>query len=327
MPTGLTQPRRQYIHDGSPPPDAVDENLRATNDRQMVFTADGERVSQATTSTTASNPQSQALTQYYEHSIALHEELQSSQIVGAESTNGSPVPTNTEGLSFESSIISDAGSEDYVVHARLHSIHISDLKEMPNASYLNSITPQTVTVNLVAGIITISQPRTIKSRKGGRTVELVEMLVGDETRAGFEINIWLPPIKNQDSKASRSSVRGQNTMRDEVLRLRPRDVVLARRVALSSFKSNVYGQSLRRGMTTLDLLYRNLVDSEDARGALKAREIDANVGGSGQLGKVKKVKDWVMQFVGAGPQASTMKNRAEKGSEPVHLPSLPPDTQ
>ena len=261
------------------------------------------------------------LSQYYEHSFALHEDIPSSQIVGSTSAIADEsFVTESEELSVPLTVDSDLETDDQLARLKLMSSHINDLKDLPNAAFLYSINPQTMTVDLVVGIISISQPRMLKTRRGGREVELVELLVGDDSRAGFGINIWLSPAQE-----SRNSGPRDKHLRNDALQLRPRDVVLAKHVALCSFRGKVYGQSLRRGMTSLDLLYRNVVDRNDMRGAFRAKDFrDAGVGDC-QMTKVQKVKDWVLQFVGshAGPPAlansSTPRFRKQAQLEPLPM--------
>ncbi len=223
--------------------------------------------------------------------------------------------------SFESSEL-EIHPQKQAVHARLHSASVSDLKEIPDSTYLRSIIPQTMTVNLVVGVISLSQPRRIMPRNGGRPVELVEILVGDESHAGFNINIWTPPAEGQDSNISRN--QENYNLRNEVSQLRPRDIILARRVALNSFKNQVYGQSLRRGMTSLDLLFRKTIDVEDSRGVFGAKELDGNFEESDQLHKVRRVKDWVTQFI-AGSAPSKAKKSSFHSKKPAFT-ILPLDT-
>ena len=322
LPTGLTQASGQEAHFGDPLLEIAASTSTAAFARDLTAT-NSVQSSPRSLDIDPTDAQSQILTQYYEHSFAMHDGLQSSQIVGVASTDNASFSTTVETDSFDS-FISDAQSQKHVVDARLHSGTISDLKDIPNAGYLHSIEPQTMTVNLAVGVISVSQPRRILPRKGGRAVELVEMLVGDDTRAGFGINMWIAPAQAQDSNASRT--HENNTLRDEVFQLRPRDVILARRVALGSFRSTVYGQSLRRGMTSLDLLYRNVIDAEDARGAFKAKDLDANIDVSDQLAKVKRVQDWVVRFVGAGPVTLKAKKDSHEISKEATRPPLPLDT-
>ncbi len=322
-PTGLTQPSRQM----EPWPEygaANETSFLSPSILSLVSVETTEHPSQ--TSMPSDSIVEEVMSQYYEHSFAVHEDVPSSNIVGPGSANAS-INESPDGSSFESSINTDVGSEEQVARARLHSGQLSNLKDVPNAGYLRSINPQTMTLNLVVGIISISQPRLIKPRKGGREVELVEMLVGDETRAGFGINIWLPLPRAQESHRSNHGDLGADSLRTQTLCLRPQDIVLAKTVALTSFRGKVYGQSLRKGMTTLDLLHRNVVDVVDRRGAYKAKELDDRGPSDVHVCKAKKVKDWVMHFVRKGSGEEQAGNGIRKGARRVHLPSLPQDTQ
>ena len=235
---------------------------------------------------------SKVLSQHYEHSFGIHEDLPPF-IRGTKSTGDLTIDAPADDFSTALSTGSEISPVEQLTLLRLAESHLSDLKDMPNSTYLQSIAPQTMTVNLVVGIISISQRRIIKTRQAGRLVWLVEMLVGDETRAGFCINIWIP-----SEQESNHSCPGDLGSRHQTLSFRPRDIILATKVALSSFRGKVYGQSLRRGWTTLDLLYRDMVDADDLAGALRARDLEMDVNENSRLLKLKRVKDWVTNFVG-----------------------------
>ncbi|CAD6575812.1 MAG: hypothetical protein ASARMPRED_007475 [Alectoria sarmentosa] len=319
LPTGLSQISREvlpledydYIND--------ETSFLSTTELSFISADPNEFSSQR--SLVSDSGKEDVFTQYYEHSLAIHENIPSSQIVGAESLDESFV-TESGDFSIALSASSQSDAEAQLSRSRLTSSHLSDLRSLPNAAYLHSIIPQTMTVNLVVGIISISQPRTIKTRKGGRLVELVEMLVGDDTKAGFGINIWLPPSQ----ESNHSALQGSD-LRTQTLQLRPQDVVLAKTVALSSFRGKVYGQSLPRGMTTLDLLYRNVADGDDTRGAYSAEELKESTINEPQVCKVRDVKDWVMRFVGAntGALPSGKVSKARPASE-KQLQALPEDS-
>jgi hypothetical protein len=166
-------------------------------------------------------------------------------------------------------------------------IQLHHLKDVPSAAYIIRAQPATVTVNLIAGIISISAPRTIKTRWGS-TSSLVEVLVGDETKSGFAITFWLPSDNVQDS---------------ELAGLRPQDVVLFQNVALNVFRKKVYGSSLRKGMTKVHLLYRRKLDRSDIGGHYSLDDLSSMRGGNLQLGKTRKVWEWVLNFVGTAPRA------------------------
>ncbi|KAL9136398.1 MAG: hypothetical protein Q9175_002384 [Cornicularia normoerica] len=319
LPTGLTQISRG---------DLTFEDCGCINDEttflsptELSFiTADPNEYS-SERSQISDSEQEDVFTQYYEQSFAIHENIPSSQIVGVESLDESFV-TEPENFSIAFSASSQSHLAGQLTRSRLTLSHLSDLKDMPNAAYLRSITPQTMTVNLVVGIISISHPRTIKTRKGGRSIELVEILVGDDTKAGFGINIWLPPAQESNHSALQNG-----DLRTPTLQLRPQDVVLAKTVALSSFRDKVYGQSLRRGMTTLDLLYRNVVDGDDARGAYSAAELEQGAVNEPQVRKVRDVKDWVMRFVGGNTGALPLgKLSRSRLANEKQMQALPNDT-
>ncbi|KUJ21822.1 uncharacterized protein LY89DRAFT_385148 [Mollisia scopiformis] len=250
----------------------------------------------------------EVLSQFYEESYARHEDVQSSQIA----------PASESGSSFTSDELSyESASFDSISRPRGNvpiAGHLSNLKDMPNANHLDSIQPQTMTVNLIVGIISMPQPRNIKTRRGAN-VELIEVLVGDETKSGFAVNFWL---------SSSQPVVGD--MRSVLQGLRPQDVVLMRNVALSSFKRRVYGQSLRKEMTKVHLLYRNRVDRDDVGGCYTAADLLSGEHVQPQVEKTRRTREWVMRFVGVGVGPSRQNRRSGKAIE-VAKEALPPDTQ
>ena len=242
----------------------------------------------------------QVLSQFYEQSYAIHDDIPSSQIA-ATSDSGTSLysnDTSSYGSFYESSppkVIPYAG-------------HLTNLMDISNATHLNSIHPQTITINLIVGIISIPPPRSIKTRRGAK-VELVEVLAGDETKSGFAINFWLSSLQ---------SVEGD--MKSVLNRLRPQDVVLMRNVALSSFRGKVYGQSLRKEMTKVHLLYRDRIDKTDLSGCYSVADL-AEGSSQPQVERTKRVREWVLRFV-AGRARPKAKGRVDGLSE-----VLPPDTQ
>ena len=310
-PTGLTQASRpEWTGPGENP--GTETSILNATELTVSSTETNGSGSQAQSS---SYKAEDVTSQYYEHSFAVHD-VPASQILGPAST-GSPLADD----SFESAMGHDPDPGRVLVRFKLCSADLTKLMEMPNAPYLRSITPQTMTVNLVVGIISISRPRTLITRKAQRAVELVEMLVGDDSRAGFGINVWLSSSSAYDSGRSNISRSTEDILRIQTLRLRPQDIILARNIALGTFQGRVYGQSLRRGMTTLDLLSRNALDADDERGAYSARDLkQAN---DPLVCKVKHVKDWVIQFVGSKGGADA----GAKASTAAQLSSLPLDTQ
>lgn len=274
-----------------------------------------------------SESQDDLLTQFYQHSFAA---LQETQLDYDSSNDSSSISTSfgESYTAFEQQIASSPRNQ--LTRTRLFSARLTDLDHVPNAAYLNSITPQTMTVNIVVGVISIPVTRIMKSKwAGGRSMGLVEMLVGDDRKAGFGINLWV----SSDPNNSKSSL-----LETDLSHLRPQDIILARNVALGSFRGKVYGHSLQRDMTTLDLLYRNTIDASDTPGAFGMRELEDCDGNNdedligGQLAKLRRVRRWVMEFVGGGIGAQQARGLGmSKGpgllSRRPQLQALPADTQ
>ncbi|KAH8812011.1 hypothetical protein F5884DRAFT_299337 [Xylogone sp. PMI_703] len=256
--------------------------------------------------------------EFYEHSFHVREAIPSSAIPdpNAEESFDTSVSTsisNTDssfsitGVSFTSGPSSSVTTKVIPVSGPL-----ADLRAIPTAKHLISIQPQTVTVNLIVGLISISEPRPVRTKRG-ETIELVELCVGDETKAGFEITFWLSdkptrrlqPAKNYDSRSTLSSLRIQ-------------DIVLIRNVALGSFRGRVYGQSLRKDATKVHLLYRHRLDRTDIGGCYSSSDLDLEriKDLSPQALKTARVKDWVSKFVGVRKRAADQ-----------NVEELPPDTQ
>lgn len=276
---------------------------------------------------TASEPQDDLLTQFYQHSFAAHQETQLDYGSSSESSSFSTSLAESYTASKQQIPSRPRGQ---LTRTRLFSAILTDLNQIPNAAYLNSINPQTMTINIVVGIISIPFTRIIKSKwPGGRSTGLVEMLVGDDKKTGFGINLWV----------SSDPHNGKQSMLETTLaHLRPQDVVLARNVALGSFGGKVYGHSLQRDMTTLDLLHRKVVDASDTPGAFDMWEFENKDDDNyeevigGQLAKLRRVRRWVMEFVGGGigaPQARGLGLSKGPGllTRRPQLQALPADTQ
>ncbi|KAG7286177.1 hypothetical protein NEMBOFW57_008482 [Staphylotrichum longicolle] len=137
-----------------------------------------------------------------------------------------------------------------------------------------------MTFNLIVGIISISQPRAVKTRWGA-TKYLVEVLVGDETKAGFAITYWLPY-----NSVDESPLAG----------LRPQDVVLVQNVALNVFNNKVYGSSLRKNLTKVHLLSRMKLDPQDTGGYYSTSDLSFPGSAHPQLEKTRRLPHDAPQF-------------------------------
>ncbi|KAI1814286.1 hypothetical protein GGS20DRAFT_549344 [Poronia punctata] len=262
------------------------------------------------TSLTADESGHDICEQFYDHSLAIQEDISSSQL-----------PSTTSFMTDESSVEITRGDHTNVSESNddyteipdgtcsVGAGHLSDLEDLPNAKYLQSIQPQTMTVNIIVGVISVTKPRTVRTR-WGTTMALVELLVGDETRSGFTITFWL------STGPTDANVLLQN--------LRRQDILLLRNVALSVFKDKVHGHSLRKGHTKIHLLHRKRLDRDDQGGQYSMKEMASKRGTHPQLVKTRKVWDWLLHFVEDGGTSLPKKRHGV----PVRRWDLPPkDTQ
>ncbi|KAK7408737.1 hypothetical protein QQX98_009094 [Neonectria punicea] len=220
---------------------------------------------------------SQVLSQFYDHSLAVHNTVPSSQLESFDETSVT-----------DTSFMTTSSTDQPGTSAASVPCHLSDLEDIPSARRIQGLHPQTVTLNLIVGVLSIAQPRTVTTR-WGRVLALVEVLVGDETKSGFGVTFWLS---------------SDNVTETQVRSLRRQDVILMQNVALHVFRGKVYGQSLRKGMTKVNLLWRR-----DGSGHYSTRDFSKRGQAHPQLEKTRTVKDWVLKFVGGEPVAKTRTTR------------------
>ncbi|KAI3324258.1 hypothetical protein HD806DRAFT_494544 [Xylariaceae sp. AK1471] len=250
------------------------------------------------------------LNQFYDHSLAIHGDIPSSQLPSTSSTTDDSSIGVTDDFSLEWSVQVDRSAADFRGCRGTEVRHLSDLEDIPDAKYLLSIRPQTMTVNLIVGIISIAEPRTVRTR-WGTTNSLVELLVGDETKSGFSVTLWMSPEPSDINLLVQS--------------LRRQDVVLLRNVALSVFMKKVHGHSLRKGLTKIDLLHRRRIDKDDKGGTYTMKDVSSTKAAPPQLVKTRKVWEWFLHFVGDG---GTSLGKRKHNGKPIRRWDMPPeDTQ
>ncbi len=294
LPTGFSQTHAlAHVYQGSP-------GFFTTLSRSFDTTSD----------LSEDAPDQHIINRFYDHSLAIHGDIPSSQLPATS--------FGTEDLSFD---LTDDPSEERSTQVNNDATelrgfqegavtHLSDLEDLPDAKYLISISPQTMTVNLIVGIISIAEPRTVRTRWGA-TKSLVELLVADETKSGFSVTFWM---------SSESSEI--NTL---VCSLRRQDIVLLRNVALSVFMKKVHGHSLRKGHTKIDLLHRRRIDKDDTGGMYSMRDVSSTRRAHPQLAKTRKVWEWLIHFVGDG---GTCLGKRRHNGKPIRRWDMPPeDTQ
>ena len=270
---------------------------------------------------------------FLDHSIALLENLDSSQIIPTlpavtdttdidisfttHSTDISFGTTNVDSTAFLS-------QQPQIFNTITMTGPIIDLKHLPTAQRLTALYPQTQTVNLTAGIITVSPPQRSHSRKPrGKDRDLISLIVGDDTRAGFKINFWLSAAEISHQR-EQDGVDPDVSLRSTLLGLRASDIVMLSNVALSSWNGSVYGQNLSRrfarNSTELVVLSDGQWDS-------------AHMGANAPIvAKLRRVREWVSDFVGIKgrgerDEADNSGGRDRAATKRKREALLPPDTQ
>ncbi|QSS67809.1 hypothetical protein I7I50_06996 [Histoplasma capsulatum G186AR] len=297
-----------------------DDNM---NDGDTEFFALGGAIEAHTGLQATMDTQVETGSEFYDHSFALHEGGGDSSIPsGMESFYAE---SNFETTLDDTSIVSRADHLTEYHNSPQHPLpppltgNLSNLEDIPNAAYLHSISPRMIPINLIVAIITIYPRKRVRTRWGYET-EVVEFVVGDETRSGFQITCWLP-LKGEPRDGAKEDLYGS------ILGLRPRDIVLFRSVALNSFRGKVYGQTLKGNMTKVDLLHRALVGPDDDGGLFTLQALaDGTTDCHPQLVKVRRVRDWILNFISPHIYGKVGQSSVRPGV-PGDERCLPPDTQ
>jgi len=128
--------------------------------------------------------------------------------------------------------------------------------------------------------------------------------VGDETAAGFKIDIWIPLTTT--TPASRA-------FKETVDSLRLQDIILIENLALGVWNNNVNGATLRKDRTHIKLVYRlNRFGSRERR---KWGNVNLQSGGEDLgLEKIRRVAEWAENFVDPGRARRNKKPREGAGN-------------
>lgn len=196
---------------------------------------------------------------YLQHSLILHDTLLSSQVVQDVATDNTVTSSSFLTTSFGttvSGLSSPSPVDSHVLVLQVPSaMAVTPLGSLPNAQHLRSMYPQTPTPNLLCALMTTPERREVFVRKGAFKMDLWEVTVGDDTRSNFRVTFWLRP---RDSNNGRGHVQMQ--LLHTLERLQVGNIVLLRNIALTSFRDNIYGQSLNtaitRARTSIDVLMK-----------------------------------------------------------------------
>jgi hypothetical protein len=159
-------------------------------------------------------------------------------------------------------------------------------------------------------------------------MDLYEVTVADDTRSDFKITFWLRPQR----QPNKEQLGVQQSLMETLQTLQVGDILLVRKIALTSFRDTVHGQSLNpsiaRARTTIDVLLKSSGESTaQLDGIPEEMEL-----------KFKRVKRWAKSHVAASDGGSRKRSlrsgtSTEKRQRGKRKPasssnddSLPPDT-
>ncbi|KAF1911372.1 hypothetical protein BDU57DRAFT_524449 [Ampelomyces quisqualis] len=266
---------------------------------------------------------------FVQHSLIFHDTLLSSQVAldtTSENTISSSSFLNT---SFTTTTSASNSPTRNVGPTPILQVPpkttILSLGAIPSAQHLRALYPQTPTPNVLCVLTAQPEHREVFVRKGEYKMELYEIIVADDTRSDFKITFWLRP-----QQQSNKEQLGEKQALLEVLKtMQVGDILLVQKIALTSFRDTVHGQSLNlsiaRARTTIDVLARS-------NGVLIAQldELPEEI-----TVKFKRVKKWAKSYVAAADGgsrkrrgASTVRGQTEKRKPTSSLndDSMPPDT-
>nr|OQO29361.1 hypothetical protein B0A51_03143 [Rachicladosporium sp. CCFEE 5018] len=244
---------------------------------------------------------------FLDHSFAI---LQDPSMVATDVTDATFMTATSFSSTMPSPTVVQSGS--LPANGLQSALSIADLRDLPSPATLLSLHPQTPTVNLLCAVISLSPTRIVRLRRHpGREMEVVDLLLGDDTRAGFSISCWLQPAESQARYGGED-----HELRTSLSGLQAGDVVIVRNVALSVFRNCVYGQTLPRwrvgaGATAVVKIVNELsLEAEMAR-------------------KAKRVREWAGTFVGrpVGRRKDAAQEVDSTRGTRANREELPPDTQ
>ena len=355
LPSGLTQIGAKHNLDAASSP--FERRPEDPQESPSFFTTSDLSFNSVITGSGNSKPRNassteseeETLSQFYEQSFAVHEDVVSSRVMPGpanaaarhedshdfEGTSSCSPSVESETTSAESPSIAQSRLLPLFNSPILAVGHPRAVSSIPSAAYLQSIQPHTMTVDLIVAVISVAPPRLIRTRRAGQEMEIVELLVGDETKAGFAINFWLLPEQQPQGMNQGRTAAGMGSLRASIDALRPQDVVLLKSVALSSFRARVYGQSLRKGLTKLHGLYRPAIHERDGQTQKRLLALDGGRAGGAHVAKIERIKEWATLFVmpAAVPHGTSTCNAPynyaanEYAGGPLGREELPPDTQ
>lgn len=318
--TGWSQP---YLPGSGLHTDQSDLSFSISNAHQSLAFTEGDTTNIDTTVTFDEQPSEPD--GFLEHSFIFHDTLLSSQVLQeAEADNTIPSSSfQTTSFSTSASDLSTTGIDASTLILQVPpTMTVTPLGSLPSAHYLRSIYPQTPTPNLLCVLMTNPERREVFVRKGGYKMDLWEVTVADDTRAGFKVSFWIRPPRESNNEQTNA----QSLLLKTLESVKIGDILLLRNIALTSFRDTVYGQSLNtaitRARTSIDVLMKS---NGVSVGQLPATIVET----------FSRVKRWAkIHVAAAGVGSRKRKGSSTKGDRYAKRPfqsseqeeTLPPDT-
>lgn len=231
---------------------------------------------------------------FLEKSYAAHETLQSSQII-----DDSTILSDSSSFGSTISDFGEAPATTKAAPAQSNNFStLRTLKSLPPADRLDKT--KTLTVNLLVGLISIEPLKTVTVQRGTpqeRDMEIIELIVGDDTRVPFRITFWLTPLPPSTSRVPINTKTAQllgKARNDQPLRdalkadnMRPGAILQFFHVALTSYNGVVCGQSLSSRISR----------SRTSVMALPPNALSVTKPNDSQRKRLENVMEWVKRFV------------------------------
>ncbi|MCJ1328775.1 hypothetical protein MMC10_005452 [Thelotrema lepadinum] len=294
------------------------------------------------------------LTQFLEHSFAVHKENSSSQPQCLSDRGSQPTSVATD-ETFTTWTGPASQPALKVAPGDALRDQLIALRNVPSASTIVSLRPQKIMRSLIVTVLSVPPARPCKNCWGGnsRPSDRLELTVADETRSGFGVTLWLPPAieptrprdgERQDPDITTSV--WSRTFCKAARGLRLRDIILLQDITLTEYRGKVYANS-REGFTRIELLFRQVEDGSvqtglaSSNGKYRLRDLErAKDRGQSDyvMQKSLRVWNWLVSFVGLSMDtkiSSAAKKRRigddrtndQGAGQKKRRAELPPDTQ
>ena len=251
---------------------------------------------------------------YLEQSLILHEMPQVSEEVSIKCINSpksstivSIYQTPIKDLISSNEEISKHEDMSCVMHAGCE-FHLTRLADIPSSEEIHKLAPQTVTVSLLVVVIKLNIRFKIQVRRSGQLMDLTEVVVGDDTRSAFNVNIWLPSLRNEEQTDFFTS---GNDTRSILHSLKLGDIILVQNAALAAWRGRAYAQNLHRKIGSVATQVNKL------QGNCYSLPKYSNI-----MDRASKVQEWAMMYT---PEHSFQHQYSHKMAKESLI--LPPDTQ